>query len=80
MPVTHRPAWLRGFRNEITRLVIDEAQRMYPEAIRFSFDTAIESIDLDRQRCRIQSAHECQTGELVSFSAAADVSIGGLGP
>ena len=49
MPVTDKPAWLRGYRSEVSRLVTDEARRMYPKAVTFSFDTAAEHVDLDKQ-------------------------------
>ena len=49
MPVTDPPTNLRVFRDEIGRQLIDEAKRLYPDAIKFHFSCSIKSIDLDNQ-------------------------------
>ncbi|DBB18334.1 TPA: hypothetical protein ACH3X3_003283 [Trebouxia sp. C0006] len=54
LPVTDNPGLLMSSRDEITRHTIEEAQRMFPNAISFHFNTSIQQVDLDRQ-CVITS-------------------------
>lgn len=56
IPVTEDPTCVRGFRDEVAAHIIKEAQRQYPEAIKFHFNTAVEKIDLERQTIYALSA------------------------
>lgn len=55
LPVTDNPGLLMSSRDEITRHTIEEARRMYPDAISFHFNTTIQQVDLNRQ-CVITAA------------------------
>ena len=56
IPVTEDPTCVRGFRDEVAAHIIKEAQRQYPEAIKFHFNTTVEKTDLDRQTVYVSSA------------------------
>lgn len=49
LPVTDSPGLLMSSRDEITRHTIEEARRMFPNAISFRFNTTIQQVDLNRQ-------------------------------
>ena len=57
-PVVDPPEVLRVFRDEIGRQLIDEAQRLYPDAIQFHFKCPIAAVDLDMQTVTINSNAE----------------------
>ena len=54
-PVVDPPEVLRVFRDEIGRQLIDEAQRLYPDAIQFHFNCPIEVVDLAKQTVSTKS-------------------------
>ena len=45
--VRQQPVALRAFRDEVSRHVIEEAQRLHGHAITFHFNAAVERVDLD---------------------------------
>ena len=50
MPVTTKdPTMIRVYRDEISRHLIDEARRLYPEAITFHFDAPISGVDFEKR-------------------------------
>lgn len=53
VPVKHPPTSLRIFRDEIGRLLIDEAQRLHPGKISFRFSTPVVAVNLDLQTVRV---------------------------
>jgi len=64
LPVTDNPRLLRSPRDEITRHIIEEAQRMYPDAISFHFSTTIQQVDLNRQRVIVSVAGSKDTSKV----------------
>ena len=56
MPVKENPQCVRVFRDEIALCIIKAAQRLYPEAIHFHFNTPIEKVDLDTQAVYVFTA------------------------
>lgn len=53
VPVTNDPVMLRAFRDEISRHIIEEAQRLHPTAITFSFNADIQEVDLHAQTVHV---------------------------
>jgi len=47
LPVKDPPTSLRIFRDEIGRLLIDEAQRLHPGKTSFRFSTPVVAVNLD---------------------------------
>ena len=43
------PSMMRVYRDEISRHLIDEARRLYPDAITFHFASLITSINIEKQ-------------------------------
>ena len=41
--------YMRVFRDELSRHLIDEALRQHPDAVSFRFEAPIDSIDFERQ-------------------------------
>ena len=49
MPMTTDPPCVRAFRDELAQRIIQEAQRLFPEAISFHHKTAVTKVDFKRQ-------------------------------
>ncbi len=47
------PPCLRAFRDEIALRTVQEAQRLFPQAIKFHYSTAVTSVDFKRQLVHI---------------------------
>lgn len=61
------PTVLRVFRDEIGRQLIDEAQRLYPDAIKFHFNCPIEAVDLDQQTVSVLKGKTSQVSIYVLY-------------
>ena len=73
MPVTEDPVCVRAFRDELALWCIKEAQRQYPQAIDFHFNSPIQSVDFDRQIAHVHTAEShatkvCSTAFIVHIS------------
>ncbi|DBA80226.1 hypothetical protein WJX79_006530 [Trebouxia sp. C0005] len=55
VPVKDPPTSLRIFRDEISRLLIDEAQRLHPGKISFRFSTPVVAVNLEAHTVRVAS-------------------------
>ena len=49
-----KPEMVMCYREEVARHLVQEAQRLHPEAISFTFDCGISSIELDQQTVTVQ--------------------------
>ncbi|KAA6420858.1 MAG: kynurenine 3-monooxygenase [Trebouxia sp. A1-2] len=49
MPMTQDPQCVRAFRDELALRTVQEAQRLFPEAIKFHYKTAVTKVDFKRQ-------------------------------
>lgn len=49
VPVTDPPTILKVFRDEIARQLISEAQRLFPNTIKFHFRSPVQAVDIDKQ-------------------------------
>ena len=47
------PPCLRAFRDEIALRTVQEAQRLFPQAIKFNYNAAVTSVDFERQLVHI---------------------------
>ncbi len=47
--MTHDPQCVRAFRDELALRTVQEAQRLFPEAIKFHHKTAVTNVDFKRQ-------------------------------
>jgi len=56
MPVKDSPTMLRVFRDEIGRLLIDEAHRLHPDKIKFHFGAPIDSVNLEKQTVSVSQS------------------------
>ena len=61
------PIVLRVFRDEIGRQLIDEAQRLYPDAIKFHFNCPVEAVDLDQQTVSVLKGNTPQVSRYVLY-------------
>lgn len=52
-PVTDPPTNLKVFRDEITRQLICEAQRLFPNTIQFHFNSSVQAVDTEKQTVNI---------------------------
>ena len=60
---------LRVFRDEIGRQLIDEAQRLYPNAIKFHFNCPVDAVDLDQQKVRLAEGDASQVDTCIATHA-----------
>ena len=76
--MTENPQCVRAFRDELALHVIREAQRLYPQAIHFHFNTSLQKVDLNRQMAHISTAGSdmtevcciCHSPQLTKLSTA----------
>ena len=61
VPVTEDPPCVRAFRDELALWCIKEAQRQYPQAIDFHFNSPIQSVNLNRQIAHVHTAESHAT-------------------
>lgn len=72
--MTEDPLCIRAFRDEVALLVIQEAQRQYPQAIKFHFNAAVQTINLERQTVSASFAKSdgthvvCSTGPAMAHA------------
>lgn len=59
--MTDDPSCLRAFRDEVSLCVIKAAQRLYPHAVKFHFNTQIQEVDLDRQTVSVSFQESAMT-------------------
>ena len=52
------PTMIRVYRDEISRHLIDEGKRLYPDAITFHFDSPITSVDFEKRVAQISGTQE----------------------
>ena len=64
IPVTDEPQSVRAFRDEIALLVVKEAQRQFPQAVNFHFNTPVNKIDLKQQTVSTSLAGSSTTTEV----------------
>lgn len=60
LPVDNPPKVLRVFQDEIGRQLIDEAKRLYPDAIQFHFNCPVESVDTAKQTVSVPKGSPTQ--------------------
>ncbi len=58
VPVKDPPTSLRIFRDEIGRLLVDEAQRLHPGKISFRVSSPVVAVNLDDQTVRVANASD----------------------
>ena len=58
VPVKDPPTSLRIFRDEIGRLLINEAQRLHPGKISFRFSNPVVAVNLDDQTVRVANGSD----------------------
>lgn len=61
VPVTEDPPCVRAFRDELALWCIKEAQRQYPQAIDFHFNSPIQSVNFDRQVAHVHAVESHAT-------------------
>lgn len=70
--MTENPRCVRAFRDELALHVIREAQRLYPQAIHFHFNTSLQKVDLNRQMVHISTAGSDMTEVAYDLLVGAD--------
>ena len=69
IPITKDPQCVRAFRDEIALCCIKEAQRLYPQAIAFHFNTPVQMVEINKQIVHISTVGPSKTEVCSSFSS-----------
>ena len=66
------PPCLRAFRDEIALRTVQEAQRLFPQAIKFHYNTAVTNVDFKKQLVHISMAGSSTTEVCIETTPTQD--------